>query len=125
MKPFRTSATMSAEEKRFNYCLSRSRMVVERAFGHLKGRWRVLLKTMEMHISRAPSIFLACAVLHNMCELNREDFIEQWVDEVRREEEGMRRQQPPRPVLEDRQAGMAARPRDIRETLCQYMSQQQ
>lgn len=122
MKPYRAGANMTAEQRRFNYCLSRSRMVVERAFGRLKGRWRVLMKTMETNISRAPSIFLACCVLHNICEVWREDFIDMWLEEVRQEEERTRRQQPPRPVFTDRQVVIGAS--DVRDTLRQHFSRE-
>src|SRR5690348_15759735 len=38
---------MPAEEKLYKYLHLRSRIVVERAFGGLKGRWRILKRTLN------------------------------------------------------------------------------
>ena len=66
MKPF-AHAVLTEEQKYFNYCLSRARMVTERAFGHLKGRWCVLLRKCESSDEKIKQIALACIVLHNVC----------------------------------------------------------
>ena len=47
MKPYPEHAGMSAKKRKFNYHLSKARVVVENAFGRLKGRWRCLLKRMD------------------------------------------------------------------------------
>ena len=39
MKPYPENVTTTTEEKVFNYRQSRARMVVENAFGRLKGCW--------------------------------------------------------------------------------------
>lgn len=46
MKPY-TCAILTAEERYFNYRLSRARMVTECAYGQLKGRFRVLYRKSE------------------------------------------------------------------------------
>lgn len=66
MKPF-TKATLSPEERNFNYRLSRARMVTEGAYGQLKGRWRVLFRKCESPPEKVKMITLACLVLHNIC----------------------------------------------------------
>ena len=43
-------------------------MVVENAFGHLKGRWRCLLKRNDTATYNVPTLITACCVLHNVCE---------------------------------------------------------
>ena len=44
-------------------------MVVENAFGRLKGRWRCLLKRIDSHVTNVPDIVASCVVLHNVCEI--------------------------------------------------------
>ena len=51
MKPFPTTSALSNSQKRFNYRLSRARIVVECAFGRLKGRWRCLMKRNDCDVS--------------------------------------------------------------------------
>ncbi|XP_048590712.1 protein ANTAGONIST OF LIKE HETEROCHROMATIN PROTEIN 1-like [Nematostella vectensis] len=47
MKPFSDNGSLGPEKMHFNYRLSRARILVENAFGRLKGRWRCLLKQNE------------------------------------------------------------------------------
>ena len=67
MKPFKQTATLTESQLRFNRALSQARVVVERAFGILKGRWRCLYKPLEEKTSRVPTTIMACCVLHNIC----------------------------------------------------------
>ena len=47
--------------------LSRARVTVERAFGILKSRWRVLQKRFDSSLEFAIKCAVACIVLHNIC----------------------------------------------------------
>ena len=49
LKPFWETMNSTAEEKLFNYRLSRARMVVENAFGRLNGSFRILMKRNDWH----------------------------------------------------------------------------
>ena len=66
MKPY-TDAVLTPQQKYFNYRLSRARMVIECAYGYLKGQWRVLLRKSESSKEQVCMTALACMVLHNVC----------------------------------------------------------
>ena len=53
-------------QRQFNYCQSRARMVVENAFGRLKGRWRCMLKRMDFQVEIVPNVMATCVTLHNI-----------------------------------------------------------
>ncbi|OXU16720.1 hypothetical protein TSAR_004974 [Trichomalopsis sarcophagae] len=60
----------------FNTVLSRSRMMIERAIGLLKNRWRYFLKKIPMpRTDLIPFYILAICILHNIC-LKRDDAFE-------------------------------------------------
>lgn len=67
MKPFKQTRTLTESRLRYNCALSQARVVVEQAYGILKGRWRCLYKAMEEKISSVPLTILTCFVLHNIC----------------------------------------------------------
>ncbi len=94
-----------------NYVHSRSCMVVENAFGHLKNRWRCLLKKNESDITNTPYIAGACLALHNFCEQWRELFSQEW-------EEDSEFDQPA--ATEIGQANDDAR--SIRDAICTFLS---
>ena len=48
----------------------------------LKGRWRCLLKRSDTHISRMPTVITVCAMLHNICELHRDEFNHDWIEDT-------------------------------------------
>ena len=80
MKPYPQHATMTRKMEHFNYRQSRARMVVENAFGRLKGRWRCLLKRLDCDISNVGNIVASCVVLHNMCELFGDVCLPEWIE---------------------------------------------
>ena len=66
MKPY-GNAILTEQQRYFNYRFSRARMVVEGAFGQLKGRWRILQRKNESQLSAVRMMSLACIILHNIC----------------------------------------------------------
>ena len=78
MKPYPVNSHTIAEQQNFNYHQSRARMVVENAFGRLKGRWRCLLKRLDMQVDNAAVAVGACVVLHNICETFGDYCLEDW-----------------------------------------------
>ncbi|XP_011688388.1 PREDICTED: putative nuclease HARBI1 [Wasmannia auropunctata] len=65
--PFKHNKRLTERQRNFNYCLSSTRMAVERSIGLLKGRFRILLD--KLHVKRTdliPNYIMACCVLHNL-----------------------------------------------------------
>ncbi|XP_066589549.1 putative nuclease HARBI1 [Prorops nasuta] len=72
--PFKDNGHLSQHQQEFNYMLSSTRMVVERAFGYLKGRFRRLKFFSEYSdIDFVTDITIAACVLHNICISSNED----------------------------------------------------
>ena len=78
IKPYAVTLRTSTVQKRFNYRQSRARMVVENAFGRLKGRWRCLLKRMDFQIKNIPNVVATCVILHNIYEMYGDHFQSEW-----------------------------------------------
>lgn len=72
---------ITAKEINFNYRQSRARMVVENAFGRLKGRWRCLLKRIDSNLANVPNIIASYIILHNICETGGDQCLGEWVIE--------------------------------------------
>ena len=81
MKPYSVSGTFRRKQRHFNYRLSRTCIVVECAFGHLKGRWRCLMKRNDSDLMFMPTLVNACCVLHNLCEVHSDRFDDDWLCE--------------------------------------------
>jgi hypothetical protein len=54
----------------WNFIQSSTRMLVERVFGILKGRFRILLKRIDITLCHMPNLVTTCICLHNMCIAN-------------------------------------------------------
>ena len=81
MKAFQDNGSLTREQKNFNYRLSKARVVVEHAYGRLKGRWRCLLKRNNVLVHDLPELVAASCVLHNICEIHGESF-DDWMQDV-------------------------------------------
>ena len=70
LSPYKRSPTgLTQSQKRFNYKLSSTRIVVENSFGDLKNRFRRTQK-INATISKAVNIVTTCCVIHNICITN-------------------------------------------------------
>ena len=87
MKGYRDSGNLSPEEKLFNHMLSKARMVIENTFGRLKGRWRCLLKRNDDDTDFITIIITACCILHNMCEIHKQEFKKKWLQKKKKQAE--------------------------------------
>ena len=74
IKPFSNRGRLSPQKRRFNEKLSAMRSVIERAFGLLKKRWRLLLKKIEQSHASVPRSVTAACVLHNFCVMQGDSF---------------------------------------------------
>ena len=64
--------TLSGKEANGNFIQSLTRMCVERAFGILKGRLRLIMKQHEILLKNMSDIIEFCIILFNMCIVNNE-----------------------------------------------------
>lgn len=70
--------TTNRIEELYNESQIRTRNVVERGYGVLKRRFPCLALGLRVHITTTQDIILACAVLHNICIDQRDE----WEEEV-------------------------------------------
>ena len=82
MKAFPDNGHLSREQRQFNYHLSGARVVVDHSYHCLKGRWRCLLKRLDMTTCDIPELIAACCVLHNICEIHGDASDEQWMEGI-------------------------------------------
>ena len=75
MKKFCSGGT-TPEEEFFSYRLSSARMVVECAFGCLKGRFGILRKDIDTVLKTTLNIIYTCFVPQNFCEMNKEQLLD-------------------------------------------------
>ena len=73
MKPYPERGHLTREQRKFNVNFSALRCVVERAFGALKSRWRIVFKKIEQSTTTTKKSVIAACVLHNIC-IERGDF---------------------------------------------------
>jgi len=81
MRPFTDRGNLTNEEVAFNIAHSKTRVVVENAFGK-SGRFRSLGKRLDQSVENATITVTASCVLHNYCEVMKEEFDEEWLEGV-------------------------------------------
>lgn len=73
---------LSPQQLKYNQIHSSERIVIENGYGQLKGRFRVLLKLIELGTNNVEWVVVACCTLHNFCITEKEQFPEEWLDEM-------------------------------------------
>jgi hypothetical protein len=59
-------------------------MLVERTFGILKGRSRILFKKIDIPLHHMSNLVMACTCLHNICIVNSDGFGIDWALEAQK-----------------------------------------
>ncbi|TGZ45962.1 uncharacterized protein [Temnothorax longispinosus] len=110
--------SVTPEQDSFNVHLNSARVAVEMAFGRLRGRWRILLKRLDVSHTFVPNITSACCILHNFLEYTNEHFVQQWFEHVADAE--ILFPQPGHVINRERNNILGS---DIRQHLTTYLSQ--
>nr|XP_012224230.1 PREDICTED: putative nuclease HARBI1 [Linepithema humile] len=76
LTPYRDNGHLTNVQRRFNTKLSKTRVVIERAFGTLKGRFRKLRYIYMYNTEMIPLVILTCCILHNICIENEDALID-------------------------------------------------
>jgi hypothetical protein len=58
----------------WNFIQFNTRMSMERTFGMLKGKFKILPKIVNIPLCHMPDLVLACICLHNMCIASSDGF---------------------------------------------------
>ena len=64
IKPYADCGDLIPQETRYNVASSKSRVVIENAFGRLKGRFQCLSRSLDTSVQKTVSIVAACCALH-------------------------------------------------------------
>ncbi len=67
LKPFPEKEGISRSKRMYNKSLSGCRHTIERAFGLLKNKWKILVCPFAHDTEKTILITVACCVLHNFC----------------------------------------------------------
>ena len=74
--PYKDTGHLLNAQKNYNRKLSQIRVIIEQAFGMLKGRFRRLKHIVVRDVENIVNIVVACCVLHNICILNKDELNE-------------------------------------------------
>ena len=88
VKPYPSNIRLTDTQKKFTKSLPSARVIVERGFGLLQGRWCCLLKRLDNDIEYVTNVILSCFVLHNVTQIRGDKYIdyENLLDIIIREE---------------------------------------
>lgn len=79
--PFKDNGHLTVRQKNFNFCISSTRMGVERSLGVWKIRFRSVLDRLPMtRTDLIPEYIIACCVMHNLCIARNDLFDDEIID---------------------------------------------
>jgi hypothetical protein len=120
MKPF-PHRHLNAQQRMFNYRLSRARRCVENAFGIMSNRFRALLNPICLSPEKVDVLVLACCALHNMLRtLAPRKYVNPQGNPDVADKPGQLRQLATAKVASRRSINKVGK--DYRDYLCQYFS---
>lgn len=76
MTPYKDNGHLTEQQKTYNHLHSSTRMVIERAFALLKGRFRRLKYVDIDKVDDIPKIVIVACVLHNVSLCNEDSFLD-------------------------------------------------
>jgi len=82
LTPYRDNGHLTNVQRKFNTKLSKTRLVIERAFGTLKGRFRKLKYIYMFNTEIIPLVIFTCCILHNICIENEDAFIDEFDEAI-------------------------------------------
>ncbi|XP_062588208.1 putative nuclease HARBI1 [Saccostrea cucullata] len=85
MTPFRDNGRLNNAQRRYNRIFSSARQCVERAIGHLKGRFRRLQNLHVGSVTHMCNLVISACILHNMCIIC-DDYIDDFIDMTQAED---------------------------------------
>ena len=103
--PYRDNGHLTPVEKKFNTYHSANRVVIERSFALLKGRFCRLQFINIKTIKTAIDIIMVCCVLHNICIMQGDDI----TDYLNQDDGNDIVQQPPVGIVENETEGITKR----------------
>ncbi|CAN7945902.1 unnamed protein product [Ixodes hexagonus] len=109
MKLFPHGVSLTRAQGDYNYCLSKSRRIVENAFGRLKARFRIIMKRTETKIENLNSVVRASCILHNVCERFNDPVDPQTLRDTLKDIEEARANQPVCTTSAEESSGPAVR----------------
>lgn len=78
--PFRNTGHLTPRQHMFHRRLSSARQIVERYYGHLKGRFRRLREIIVRNPPHIIGSFISGCIFHNFCVLSHDD-VEDFIEE--------------------------------------------
>lgn len=73
MVPYRDNGHLTSADRKFNYYLSSTRVLIEQAFGVFRQKFKILNHIDILSLKDVSQVVLACAILHNFIINNGED----------------------------------------------------